>query len=301
MKIKIFFVIFLLLMFNSCHSVKKEAPKNYKTNKIPKEERRNLPKNKDDSIILKISGNNYYNSEFNTYIKFRYKTFLKDIKKSVLKSLYNSFVDYSVLLYLAQQKDKKARLVNKNDFSLKDKFINSYLQKEVFNKVKVKDKEIFNYYEENKKKIYTKKRIITLSQILLKDQIRADDIRRKLMTSPGLFDDFVQNESKNNKTQNGRMGSFEKGMLPKAIEEIVFSLKKGQISPVVESRYGYHIFKVIDYKQPGTLTLSEVKEEISRKLYANKIKDSQLDYLRKMKVSLSVETFFDKVKVIATN
>jgi peptidyl-prolyl cis-trans isomerase D len=45
-----------------------------------------------------------------------------------------------------------------------------------------------------------------------------------------------------NREQCGELGWVEPGMLTPAAEQAVFGLEPGQVSAVVESEYGFHIF-----------------------------------------------------------
>ena len=44
--------------------------------------------------------------------------------------------------------------------------------------------------------------------------------------------------------KGGELGVFEIGQLPSEMEKIVFTMNEGDISPVVGSLYGYHIFRL---------------------------------------------------------
>ena len=67
------------------------------------------------------------------------------------------------------------------------------------------------------------------------------------------------------------MGFFEKGMLPQEMEEVVFSLKVNEISPIVESPYGFHLFKVTRKRKSRMQLLAAVKDEIKSKLLSAKL------------------------------
>jgi peptidyl-prolyl cis-trans isomerase D len=58
----------------------------------------------------------------------------------------------------------------------------------------------------------------------------------------------------------------------KEFEDVAFSLNVGEISDVVESKYGYHIIKITDKKEAGTKPLSDVEDEIKGKLIDRKSK-----------------------------
>jgi peptidyl-prolyl cis-trans isomerase D len=63
-------------------------------------------------------------------------------------------------------------------------------------------------------------------------------------------------------SEGGDLGYFSRGEMDPALGEVVFSLGKGEISPVVRTRYGFHILKVEDVQGGKTKGLDEVKEEI---------------------------------------
>ena len=65
--------------------------------------------------------------------------------------------------------------------------------------------------------------------------------------------------------RGGDLGFFERGMMPEAIDRVVFSLPVGKISGVVQSPYGFHIFKVLDRQEGGGRKFAEVKEQGDRR------------------------------------
>lgn len=64
------------------------------------------------------------------------------------------------------------------------------------------------------------------------------------------------------KSDGGDLGYFAKGQMVKPFEDAVFSLKKGQISDIVTTSYGYHIIKLEDIRPQEVKPLDEVKAEI---------------------------------------
>jgi parvulin-like peptidyl-prolyl isomerase len=63
-------------------------------------------------------------------------------------------------------------------------------------------------------------------------------------------------------TRGGDLGFFEKEVMPEAIDRIVFSLPVGKLSGVVQSPYGFHIFKVLGKEEGGGQNFVQAKGRV---------------------------------------
>jgi parvulin-like peptidyl-prolyl isomerase len=70
----------------------------------------------------------------------------------------------------------------------------------------------------------------------------------------------------------------------KPFEDAAFNLPIGSISDIVETRYGFHIIKVIDRKK-GDETLDQVREKILGELKKQKVDN----YIKDIRESAGVE------------
>jgi parvulin-like peptidyl-prolyl isomerase len=175
--------------------------------------------------------------------------------------------------------------------------VQKYLYEVVYKGIEVSNKEIRDYYNQNIDN-YRKKGQVLLHQILVNDKELAFKIRGELKNAPGRFAEFARQYSISmEKDKGGEMGYFEEGTLPKDMEKVVFSLDTNTISPVVDSTYGYHIFKVTKKKGARLLFLAAVENEIKNQLMSDKLKDAYDQFLKQAGEQLRVVPHHDNLYV----
>ncbi len=75
--------------------------------------------------------------------------------------------------------------------------------------------------------------------------------------------------------EGGLMGYVKRGDLLPEIENAVFKLKPGEVTGIVQTSLGYHIFKVEEKEPPKTLPLSEARRDVEMAVYKEKV-DSKI-------------------------
>ncbi|MDQ6912912.1 MAG: peptidylprolyl isomerase [Verrucomicrobiota bacterium] len=68
------------------------------------------------------------------------------------------------------------------------------------------------------------------------------------------------------KNDGGNLSSFARGTHSPALDDAFFRLRSGEIGPVVQSEYGFHVIKTIEHKPAETRTLEESTPEIQSRL-----------------------------------
>ncbi len=91
------------------------------------------------------------------------------------------------------------------------------------------------------------------------------------------------------KEQGGDLGMFERGKMVKPFEDAAFNLKKGELSDIVESQFGYHLIKVLDKKEPETVQFEAVKEQLTDHLRQRKEQDEFIVYVDKLREVAEIE------------
>jgi len=135
--------------------------------------------------------------------------------------------------------------------------------------VRVVDSEAAAWYAGHKEE-FLKPEQVRARMIVVASEEEAARIRQEL--KPEDFADAAREVSLSPEgALGGDLGYFSRGDMPGEFEEAVFSLKRpGEISPVVKTPYGFHIFLLEDRRKAGTSAFPEVKGRIKERLRAEK-------------------------------
>jgi peptidyl-prolyl cis-trans isomerase C len=159
--------------------------------------------------------------------------------------------------------------------------VQQYVEKQFAPKAVVADSELVAFYEghiENFKQPLQ----VRASHILIHLDPSWDDARKqearlkaekilKSLKSGKDFSALAREQSDGpTRTSGGELGLIKTGSLDKALEKVVFSLKPGEISDVVETSYGFHLFKVGERKPETVVAFDSVKEQIRKHLVQEK-------------------------------
>ncbi|MGD2246310.1 MAG: peptidyl-prolyl cis-trans isomerase [Candidatus Aminicenantes bacterium] len=302
----LFFPCVLLCLFTGCDSRPvPEEPPDFNLSDPEKKIR----------IILRIEDSFYFNSDFEKHLKLLVGDEYKNLDLISLSRLMDNFIEDKLLLKAArkssitpgwdEQKQYLARMSNSSWPSerenspsvfeaqtlLQRQQIEKYILLAVSN-IEVGEKEINSYYEQHKRDFLRPERV-AVSQILLDTEEKAVKIFENVQGCPREYFQQVAKEVSLGveAAKGGEMGVFEMNQLPFEMEKVIFSLKVGEISQVVESAYGFHIFRLDAKLKPELESLEEVAAEIRVKILDHKIKKSVAQHLAELKNTMDWEFY----------
>ena len=169
-----------------------------------------------------------------------------------------------------------------SDQMLRDKIFN-----DVTKDITVSEEEIENYYDENDETLFQVPEQKKVSHILIKfdvpegetlnDEIKSEarrqieDIEQQLKDGADFAELATQYSQDTLSAENGGdIGFISKGQTVPEFEDAAFALKAGEVSPIIETYYGYHLIKVLEEQDAYIKSFDEVRETIETYLLNNK-------------------------------
>ncbi|ADJ29169.1 peptidylprolyl isomerase [Nitrosococcus watsonii] len=148
-------------------------------------------------------------------------------------------------------------------------------------------------YQANPEK-YQQPERVKVSHILIKPEERseeearelAEQVRQLALTDEKPFSELAlqYSEDPSLEKNKGDLGFIAKGMTTQSFEEAAFALEQpGAISPVVKSRFGFHIIRLEERQAPKTKSFAEVKESLVEDIKAthlNQVVQTHLNQIR---------------------
>jgi peptidyl-prolyl cis-trans isomerase C len=92
-------------------------------------------------------------------------------------------------------------------------------------------------------------------------------------------------------SQGGDLGYFTRGKMVGSFEDTAFSLKPGEMSGIVETKFGYHLIKVAEKNPETTVSYEDIEDKIAQQLKLQKVRGLVADHVSEVKGKARVERF----------
>ena len=161
--------------------------------------------------------------------------------------------------------------------------VQQLISQEVNVRVAVTDAEIDAYYKGHPKEFEIPDQVHAL-QIVVKTEEQASQVLKELRRGDKFGDLARKYSIAPEAAQGGDLGWFARGVMPSPIDETCFQLSPGRVSDIVDSPYGYHIFKVVERKGAQKQPLDDaLRRRIEADLRREKEEAAQHAYLEKLR------------------
>ncbi len=270
-------------------------------------------------VVLRVGEAAYTLADFEGYLRLNAGEDWKSLDALALSGLFDNYAEEKILLVQARSRNIAPAESEVSDYlfrlrsaagmgapavefdpqAVKDKLqVEKYLST-LIGALSVPDSEVTAYYDAHKSEFLQTERV-QVSQILCESAGEATEVLNRLKNATeAQFREAVKASSKGvEAAKGGLLGVFRAGQLPADLEKVILALKVGEISRVVESSYGFHIFRM-DRRFPAKLqTLIEARPVITAKLIDQLGQETIAAHVRELKASLDWKAETDKLPFI---
>ncbi len=266
----------------------------------------------EDDVVLAEFGNiRITQSDYNRTFEFYPEEVQNSIRSNpeFQKRFLVSMVQLRVISGIAREKgiDEIPELKARIEVLVNDLLSKEFIKREVLSKISITDEDMRSYYKANSES-YTAPESVRARHILLKVPANAEenvkqDTEKKaegILERIRSGEDFEKlaselSDDTGSKQKGGDVGFFQRGRMVKPFEDAAFSMKKGEVSGLVETKFGFHIIRVDDRKEAQLKPFDGVKEEIRSTLTNLFEKEKTTEYVDEAMKKSGVKFYYDRL------
>jgi peptidyl-prolyl cis-trans isomerase C len=178
--------------------------------------------------------------------------------------------------------------------------IQKLLEADVYPQATVSEKEARIFFDNNPQ-YFKKPEEVKASHILIQvtpdasdeekmaAREKIEDIQNKIAAEEDFADLARQYSEGPSGVNGGDLGYFDRKKMVKPFSDAAFELKPGQVSNIVETRFGYHLIKVYDKRAKSTYVFEDIKGRLGEILQQQKIQEETVRYLEGLRRSATVK------------
>jgi len=156
----------------------------------------------------------------------------------------------------------------------KDRFgeqllVNRILEKVSENIVPPTYREIEQYFENNPDE-FKCPQMVRFRQIVTRTKGEAESLLKRIQNGEDMSELASEYSIAPEANNGGEVGWIARDHLEESMGKVLFSMPQGKLSPVVETPYGYHIFRVLSIRSDTVKELPDVIQQIETRLFHQK-------------------------------
>jgi len=171
---------------------------------------------------------------------------------------------------------------------------------EVYRNVVIPKAELQDYYNKHKAE-FVRQEAVHLRDILVSTgdnspakvtaaEKKAKDLVDRARKGGEKFSDLArQNSDGPTAAQDGELGTFKRGELASAIEQVVFKQNKGYVTDPIRTPAGFEIIRVEEHYTAGQESFDEAQQEIQGKLAEQRVAPKVREYLTQLRQNAFLE------------
>jgi len=244
---------------------------------------------KSGSVLARFDGATITDTEFNQKLQTLPRA-LRSVALRNKEDFVNDMANEHFLLKEAERRgiEYESDVRDLLKVARKKIIIAKLIETEVDKKIKLEPNAAQEYYEAHKEEFMTPP-LLRASHILVKTEEEARAILNGLKAGAD-FEEMARTKSiDTTASRGGDMGFFQKGQLVPEFEEVAFQMKKGQISDIFQTQFGYHIMKLTDRMEPRLRDFASVKAFVEERILNQKRSKAFKAFITRLKGNTKID------------
>jgi len=154
--------------------------------------------------------------------------------------------------------------------------------------IRVSDDEAEDYFNENRNNYKAESRV-RVAQIVVRDLAKAKEAEVRLNAGENFAKVATQMSIAPEAISGGDLGFITRQIMPEPLDETIFKLPVNKVSPIVQSPYGFHIFKVLEIQPAKIRNFADMKEEVIAEIRAQKEDAAFTTWLEALKMKAIIK------------
>ena len=169
----------------------------------------------------------------------------------------------------------------------------------VGSKINVGDSEVQSYYDRHMKSANVQVRASHIFIAIPEDADNATVVERRkqakaLLARAQKGEDFAKlareySEDAGTRGEGGDLGFIGRDILPKPLEELLFSMRVGEVRGPVRADRGFHVIKLVDKRTKEAKPFADVQDEIRIRLRQREMERQTKIYLGELRKKVLVD------------
>jgi parvulin-like peptidyl-prolyl isomerase len=195
---------------------------------------------------------------------------IKEIKKDYGEDFTSLFADQNINYEKWKEEFREEMLLQK------------LIATDVNDKIQVSEDEIKDYFDKHRSNYKTDSRV-RVAQIVVRDMATAQKAMEKLDAGENFANVAARMSIGPEAGRGGDLGFITRWVMPNPLDKTIFNLPVNKISPIVQSSYGFHIFKVLESLPAKDRNLADVRQDVIADIRLQKEESAFAGWLEELK------------------
>lgn len=199
----------------------------------------------------------------------------------------------------AFEKSAKENFVNLSNWRqrVRDQLIiDKVVDEELGRNLEPDEEELLRYFRSHGAD-FSKDERVHLRQIVVRNRDEAEALRARIAGGESFAEVARKHSLTPDAEKGGDVGLFAKGEMPPEFNQ-AFNLNVGELSPVVQSPYGYHLFWVVAKHPPKISQFEEVRALVRERLLKERKENAYRLWIKQLRDQAGVRVFQDEIEKV---